>query len=125
MDKLLAPHWAEIVKMTPEAEGVGTFHLKFIDPMVQDRYRFEPGQFNMLYVPGYGEAAISMSSDLETADGLLVHTIRYIGNVTKAISRLKRGMSLVFAAHLALPGQWKPSKGWMWSLPAVELVYRR
>ncbi len=91
VDKLLVPHWAEIVKIAPEAEGVGTIHLKFIDPMVRDRYRFEPGQFNMLYVPGFGEAAISMSSDLETADGLLVHTIRYIGNVTKAISRLKRG----------------------------------
>ena len=45
----------------------------------------------MLYVPGYGEAAISMSSDLETANGLLVHTIRHIGNVTRATSRLKVG----------------------------------
>jgi NAD(P)H-flavin reductase len=45
----------------------------------------------MLYIPGYGEAAISMSSDLETAGGLLVHTIRHIGNVTRATSRLKVG----------------------------------
>lgn len=90
-DRLLVPHWAEIIKITPEAEGVTTFHLKFTDPEVRDRYRFEPGQFNMLYVPGYGEAAISMSSDLETACGLLVHTIRHIGNVTKAVSRLKKG----------------------------------
>jgi NAD(P)H-flavin reductase len=90
-DRLLVPHWAEIIKVTPEAEGVTTFHLKFTDPEIKERYRFEPGQFNMLYVPGYGEAAISMSSDLETAGGLLVHTIRHIGNVTRAVSRLKKG----------------------------------
>jgi 2-polyprenylphenol hydroxylase and related flavodoxin oxidoreductases len=90
-DKLLLPQWAEIVKIVPEAEGVSTFHLKFTDPEVQSRYRFAPGQFNMLYVPGDGEAAISMSSDFETASGLLVHTIRHIGNVTRATSRLKIG----------------------------------
>lgn len=90
-EKLLVPHWAEVVKITPEAEGVSTFAFKFIDPQVQDRYRWEPGQFNMLYVPGYGEAAISMSSDLESSYGLVVHTIRYVGNVTKAASRLKIG----------------------------------
>ena len=90
-DKLLLPHWAEIVKTIPEAEGMTTFQLRFTDPEIQNRYRFEPGQFNMLYVPGYGEAAISMSSDLETANGLLVHTIRHIGNVTRAASRLKVG----------------------------------
>lgn len=90
-DKLLLPHWAEVVKIIPEAEGVITLQLKFTDPEIQNRYRFEPGQFNMLYIPGYGEAAISMSSDLETTNGLLVHTIRYIGNVTRAASRLKVG----------------------------------
>jgi NAD(P)H-flavin reductase len=90
-NKLLLPHWAEIVKIIPEAEGVSTFHFKFTDPELQNRYYFEPGQFNMLYLPGYGEAAISMSSDLEYANGLLVHTIRHIGNVTKAISHLKVG----------------------------------
>jgi NAD(P)H-flavin reductase len=90
-NKLLLPHWAEIVKIIPEAEGVSTFHFKFTDPELQNRYYFEPGQFNMLYVPGYGEAAISMSSNLEYSSGLLVHTIRHIGNVTKSISRLKVG----------------------------------
>jgi NAD(P)H-flavin reductase len=90
-NKLLLPNWAEIVKIIREAEGVSTFHLKFTDPEVQNRYAFEPGQFNMVYMPGYGEAAISMSSDLETANGLLVHTIRHIGNVTRATSHLKVG----------------------------------
>ena len=90
-DKLLLPHWAEVVKVIPEAEGVTTFWLKLTDPEVRARYHFEPGQFNMVYLPGYGEAAISMSSDFETSNGLVVHTIRHAGNVTKAASRLKVG----------------------------------
>jgi NAD(P)H-flavin reductase len=90
-DHLLQPDWAEVVKIVPEAEGVSTFWLKFIDPDVQKRYHFAPGQFNMLYLPGYGEAAISMSSNPETMDRLLGHTIRHVGNVTKGITRLKAG----------------------------------
>jgi sulfhydrogenase subunit gamma (sulfur reductase) len=70
-DKLLLPHWAEIVRITPEAQGVTTFWLKFTDPQVQARYHFAPGQFNMLYLPGYGEAAISMSSDPEDPERLV------------------------------------------------------
>ncbi len=90
-EKLLLPAWAEVVRITPEAEGVSTFAFRFIDLNIQKRYRWEPGQFNMLYVPGYGEAAISMSSDMESADGLVIHTIRHAGSVTRATSRLKVG----------------------------------
>jgi NAD(P)H-flavin reductase len=89
--KLLLPAWTEVVKINPEAEGVNTIALRFTDPDFQSRYRWEPGQFNMLYVPGYGEAAISMSSDVESSDGLVIHTVRSAGSVTKAISRLKPG----------------------------------
>ena len=90
-DRLLLPAWAEVAKITPEAEGVSTFALRLIDPEVQKRFHWQPGQFNMLYVPGYGEAAISMSSDVESSGGLVIHTIRHAGSVTRAISRLKTG----------------------------------
>jgi NAD(P)H-flavin reductase len=90
-DRLLQPDWAEVVKVIQEAEGVSTFWLRFTDPEIQKRYHFAPGQFNMLYLPGYGEAAISMSSNPETMDRLLGHTIRHVGNVTKGITRLKVG----------------------------------
>jgi len=90
-DHLLEPDWAEVVKIVPEAEGVSTFWLRFTDPAVQERYHFAAGQFNMLYLPGYGEAAISMSSDPEAPDRLLGHTIRHVGNVTKGVTRLKVG----------------------------------
>ena len=89
-DFLLAPAWAEITRIQPEVEGIATFWLRFTDPLLRERYTFQPGQFNMLYVPGYGEAAISISSDPHDPSGL-GHTIRFVGTVTRAISRLKEG----------------------------------
>src|SRR5512142_1059317 len=89
-NRLLDPNWAEIVKSTSEIEGVATYWLKFTDPAIQAAYTFQPGQFNMVYVPGYGEAAISISSDIADRD-TVGHTIRVVGNVTKAVSRLEVG----------------------------------
>lgn len=54
---------------------------------------FEPGQFNMLYVFGVGEVPISISGDRAKPDKL-VHTIRAVGTVTKAMKGLKRGAAL-------------------------------
>jgi NAD(P)H-flavin reductase len=49
-----------------------------------------PGQFNMLYPFGVGEAAISLSSDAGDGD-VLVHTVRGVGAVSEAIGRLQPG----------------------------------
>lgn len=87
---LLEPNWAEITAITPEAEGISTYWIKFKDPNVASMYTFQPGQFNMVYLPGFGEAAISISSDSENPS-IVGHTIRFVGNVTRAISRLKVG----------------------------------
>ncbi|HTP01151.1 MAG TPA: FAD/NAD(P)-binding protein [Anaerolineales bacterium] len=89
-DSLLEPTWAEIVEITPEVEGVSTFWFKFVDPDLQSSFSFRPGQFNMVYVPGVGEAAISISSDPEDK-AKIGHSIRFVGNVTRAVSRLKVG----------------------------------
>ena len=51
---------------------------------------FLPGQFNMLYVFGAGEVPISMSGD-PANPGAMTHTVRAVGAVTKAMSRLGRG----------------------------------
>jgi NAD(P)H-flavin reductase len=51
---------------------------------------FAPGQFNMLYVFGTGESAISISGDPGVNDWL-VHTVRAVGVVTRAMQKLKRG----------------------------------
>ena len=57
------------------------------------RLTFEAGQFNMLYAPGVGEAAISMSGPPGTVHRV-VHTIRAVGRVTRTLQRLKRGAAL-------------------------------
>jgi NAD(P)H-flavin reductase len=89
-ETLLEPTWAEISAITPEVEGIATYWLKFSDPALARAYTFRPGQFNMVYVPGFGEAAISISSDPSKPD-CIGHSIRFVGNVTRAVSRLKVG----------------------------------
>lgn len=89
-DCLLEPMWAQVTDITKEVDGISTYWFSFKDPAVQQAYSFRPGQFNMIYVPGYGEAAISISSD--PADTRTIgHSIRFVGSVTHAISRLKVG----------------------------------
>jgi NAD(P)H-flavin reductase len=44
----------------------------------------------MLYLPGIGESAISISSD-PAEPALLQHTVRTVGNLTQAIARLQPG----------------------------------
>lgn len=53
-------------------------------------FAFAPGQFNMLYAFGVGEAAISISGDPASPDRL-VHTIRSVGKVSAALAGLKAG----------------------------------
>ena len=88
ISKPMQPHWAEIIEIQPEAPGIFTYWIRFLNPALRKGYTFQPGQFNMLSVPGYGEAAISISSDPKE-NGRVAHTIRLAGNVTQAIGRLK------------------------------------
>ncbi len=59
-----------------------------------DSYTFLPGQFNMIYIPGYGEAAISISSNPATPQQL-EHTVRAVGDVTRAMHRYQAGDSML------------------------------
>jgi NAD(P)H-flavin reductase len=52
---------------------------------------FRPGQFAMLYAPGVGEVAISMSGEPASADGTLTHTIRDVGAVSRALHDAEPG----------------------------------
>lgn len=83
-------HPVRIVAIRSEVPNVATYDLEFEEPEMAAAYRFAPGQFNMLYLPGYGESAISISSDPARHD-LLSHTIRVAGNVTGQIARKRVG----------------------------------
>jgi NAD(P)H-flavin reductase len=86
-------HEVVIDRITPEVEGVATYHLRFTDPITAAAYCFLPGQFNMLYLPGVGEAAISVSANPRSRE-TWAHTIRLAGNVTRTLGRLGAGGSL-------------------------------
>ncbi len=84
------PDEAIILERIQEAPNLFTLRLKFSDEKVQHSYEFEPGQFNMLYLYGVGEIAISIVSDPEDSH-IIDHTIRVVGRVTKGMTNLKPG----------------------------------
>jgi NAD(P)H-flavin reductase len=71
-------------------ESPDTFTLEIGPAPGASAKGFAPGQFNMLYVFGTGESAISISGDPAKNDRL-VHTVRAVGTVTRAMQKLKRG----------------------------------
>lgn len=71
-------------------ETADTFTLTLDAAAGDQGFLFAPGQFNMLYAFGIGESPISISGDPERPE-TLVHTVRAVGPVTKAICGLKKG----------------------------------
>jgi len=84
------PMPAEVTAFIQESETIFTLRLRLVDPDERARYRFSPGQFNMLYLFGVGEVPISIVSD-PTDDEVIDHTIRIVGRVTKGLAQLKQG----------------------------------
>ncbi|MCU0718736.1 MAG: FAD/NAD(P)-binding protein [Pirellula sp.] len=82
-------HFAIIEEVRSETADVSTYRIRFQDDAIANKYRFQPGQFNMLYVPRCGESAISLSGGTDGND--MLHTIRFVGRVTNAIANLKTG----------------------------------
>jgi len=81
---------ARVLGVEVENENTQTYRVQIVDAQIRKRYRWTPGQFNMLYVPGVGEAAISISSDPDHPE-VLDHTVRAVGSVTRALDRLGEG----------------------------------
>lgn len=86
----MVPTRARVVRRRRELADTWTLAIEPEDP---DVLRFGPGQFNMLYAPGVGEVAISVSGDPAAPDHL-IHTIRDVGKVSHALTRLRPGASL-------------------------------
>ena len=80
----MLPTVAKVITARQELADVWTLDID----TGPDGFAFAPGQFNMLYAFGVGEAAISISGD-PAEPGQLVHTIRAVGKVSDALTRLK------------------------------------
>jgi NAD(P)H-flavin reductase len=79
------PALAEVVEKRQETRQIFTLRLRFCDEKLQRSFRFQSGQFNMLYAFGVGEIPISIVSD-PTDPELLDHTIRMVGPVSNALA---------------------------------------
>ncbi|RMH80968.1 MAG: Ni/Fe hydrogenase subunit gamma [Acidobacteria bacterium] len=75
-----------VAKVIKETENIYTFYIE-----TEEQAR--PGQYNMLYAFGMGEAPITIAS---MEGEYLVHTVRAVGDVTRHIDELKEGEILYY-----------------------------
>jgi len=87
------PMSAEVVDRIQESPSIFSLRLRLVDLEQRQRYRFKPGQFNMLYLFGVGEVPISIVSD-PLGETLIDHTIRAVGRVTDGLSALQPGAQI-------------------------------
>ncbi len=80
---------AMIVERKQESTDIVTLRMQLTDPAFQKSFRFEAGQFNMLYMLG-GEVAISIVSDPDELE-FLDHTIWIVGRVTQVLGNMQTG----------------------------------
>lgn len=86
MSDPMVPHVARVLRRRRDTPQVWSFDIE------PDKAApaFAPGQFNMLTAFGVGEVPISLSGDPAEPD-CLVHTIRAVGPVSAALTRLGPG----------------------------------
>jgi NAD(P)H-flavin reductase len=82
----MIPRIAHVRRRRHDAPDAWTLELEMAHG---ERFRYAPGQFNMLTAFGVGEAAISVSGD--PATGPLIHTIRAVGPVSRALTEFGPG----------------------------------
>ncbi len=85
------PQQAVVVDKIMETPDVATLSLQLVDPQAHERFRFDCGQFNMLYLYGLGEVPISI---MDFQQGALQHTIRAVGRVSRTLVALEPGARL-------------------------------
>ncbi len=105
------PTEATIKKVKTETTEVSTFSLAFNDRQAHEAFEHGPGQYNMVSLPGIGEAPISISSSPQRRESF-DHTIRFVGRVTNLWRQLGVGDSLGIRGpfgkpwpHEQLPGK--------------------
>lgn len=103
-----APEPARVRRLHRETETTFTATLEV--PGRPGGFVFAPGQFNMLYAFGVGEVAISISGDPARPDRL-IHTIREVGTVTRALGRHRSGMAIGLRGPFGSPWPVREARG--------------
>ena len=89
----LIPRPVRIRRVARETHDVRTLYLDVSQLDLSEEHdlrRQSPGRFNMLYAFGVGEIPISISGDTEDST-TLVHSIRSVGAVSRALCEQKKG----------------------------------
>lgn len=105
---VLRPRPFRVVSNTRETRDVVTLELE--PPRGEAPFVFSPGQFNMLWAPGIGESAISMSGP-PGAVKRVVHTIRTVGPVTNALGASRRGDTVGVRGPFGVPWPMEEARG--------------
>lgn len=82
------PMSATIVERIEETPNIFTWKLRLDNPEEREQYRYQCGQFNMVYLFGVGEVAISV---MGREGDCFLHTIQAVGRVTNAMANLVVG----------------------------------
>ncbi|WP_082086919.1 FAD/NAD(P)-binding protein [Teredinibacter purpureus] len=82
------PMSATIVERKEETPTIFTWKLRLDNDAMRDVYQYQCGQFNMVYLFGIGEVAISI---MGSEGDCILHTIQAVGRVTNAMAKLLVG----------------------------------
>lgn len=80
-----------VVRRVAENRDSATLALEPVDVSLPAP---QPGEFMMMYAFGVGEVAISVSGVPSTSDGAIVHTVRAVGAVSRALHDAQPGSEI-------------------------------
>lgn len=106
MPNVYMPVKAKIEKVKDQTKDCKTYTIRMSD----GKFKFEPGQFNMVSIIGYGEAPISISSSPHVTDSF-DHTIRAVGSITKYMEGFQAGEIIGIRGPYGNPWPMEEAKG--------------
>jgi sulfhydrogenase subunit gamma (sulfur reductase) len=100
------PYPVRVEKIVTETEDqkLKTFKLVFLNPEDEEKFKYIPGQFAELSVPGKGEIPIGIASS-PTEKGHLCFTVNEVGLVSTHLHMMKEGYVMGVRGPL---GNWYP-----------------
>ena len=101
----MLPVIAKVTRRIDEISDVVTFEME-----AEGWQGFEPGQFNMLSVFGVGEIPISISGPVSDSSKI-IHTIRDVGPVSRALAALTPGAVLGLRGPYGAPWPVEAARG--------------
>ena len=94
-DNTYLPNIAVIERIVDETPGIKTFHFRFKNRKLQEKFTFKPGQFGEYSILGIGEAPFCISSSPTRSDHL-EFAVQQVGQLTNALHRLAAGVEIGF-----------------------------